>query len=447
VPIRKRFWIPYWAAPRLYWALTGVAILFALSVAAPPLSVLAAMCGATVLAALFWDAVVGPRHTQVCVDRIAPEPYALGIRATITYRVENFGDREIRIWLTEAPTPLLEEVAQDDRAIRVPARSQVMLERAVSPVVRGSGELRTVYVNVENVIGLLRRRFAFAQVCPIRVYPDLSAVERYGKLHTRNKLIETGLRRMRLRGTGTEAESVRDWMAGDPFRAINWKASARRGRMMVSEYEVERSQNVIILLDAGRLMIPRVQGRQKFDYAITAALSVASVASFANDKVGAIAFAADIIRAIAPRSGARSVAGLVEAFHDVAPVFEETDYDRAFSYVRTHVHKRSLVVFFTDMVDPVAQAWMLSGLGTLSRRHAVVCAFMNDGAIEDALTTANASVQEVYAAGVALELRDERQAAAVRLERLGVRVVDVPAAQLSTALIDKYLKIKERGLL
>ena len=98
---------------------------------------------------------------------------------------------------------------------------------------------------------------------PVRVFPDLSAVERYGKLHLRNRTIEQGLRRMKLRGAGTEFESLREWTDGDAFRAIDWKATARRGKLMVAQHEVERSQNVMLLLDCGRFMTPRIDAAPK----------------------------------------------------------------------------------------------------------------------------------------------------------------------------------------
>jgi uncharacterized protein (DUF58 family) len=194
-------------------------------------------------------------------------------------------------------------------------------------------------------------------------------------------------------------------------------------------------------------MTPRVDEQRKFDYAITAAMSVASIAALANDKVGIVAFASDILHAYAPRSSGRSLSRLAGEVHSLEPRFEESDYDRAFAYVRTHVHKRSLVVFFTDMVDPVAQSAVLAQIGTLARRHLVVCAFMNDAAIDRTLERSPQAPADVFETGVALELREERLVAAAALRRLGVQVIDVPAHDLTTALIDRYLQIKQRGLL
>ncbi len=390
--------------------------------------------------------MLGPRRAQIEAVRVAPDPFSLRHDGVLTYVVRNRSQRMAIVAIVETPSALLHYV-DDELTARVPANSEVNCDRRVLPVARGTATLERFFMWYDNPLGMLRRRRRVAMPQDVRVYPDLSAVERYGTLHARNRLIEAGLRRMRLRGAGTELESLREWVSGDAFRAINWKATARRGHVMVAQYEVERSQNVMILLDAGRLMTPRVDEQRKFDYAITAAMSVASIAALANDKVGIVAFASDILHAYAPRSSGRSLAHLAGEVHALEPRFEESDYDRAFAYVRTHVHKRSLVVFFTDMVDPVAQSAVLAQIGTLARRHLVVCAFMNDAAIDRAVERDPHVPADVYATGVALELREERLVAAAALRRLGVQVIDVPAHDLTTALIDRYLQIKQRGLL
>lgn len=434
-----------WPAPRTYWALAILAALLAIGGALPAFLLLAALCAALLFAGLLGDALTGVPRALLEVEREAPEPFALRVQTALRYRIRNRSGAALRLHLIETDCRVL-HYAQDEIAITVPPQSEARGERIVIPVARGADFLGTIYVTAENQFGFLSRRLRFPAAQPVRVYPDLSAVERYGALHVRNRLIEAGLRRMRLRGTGTELENLRDWAPGDQFRSIEWKATARRGRLMVADYEVERSQNVMIVLDAGRLMTPRVDEQRKFDYAVTAALSVASIASLANDKIGLVAFAGEILRAQAPRSG-RSISSIAAHVHDLEPRFEESDYARAFGYVRAHVRKRSLVVFFTDMVDPVAQSSVLAQIGILAKRHLVICIFMNDRAIDRALETAPRATSDVYAAAVALELRDERRAAAAILQRLGVQVIDVPARELTTALIDRYLLIKQRGLL
>jgi uncharacterized protein (DUF58 family) len=252
---------------------------------------------------------------------------------------------------------------------------------------------------------------------------------------------------MKLRGAGTEFESLREWSDGDAFGSIDWKATARRAKLMVAQHEVERSQNVMLVLDCGRLMTARSDGRRKLDYAVEAALSLATIAGLASDRVGLVAFARGILAAVAPRSTKSSIARLTDALYDLEPRFEESNYTRAFAYLRHHLHKRSLIVFLTDVIDPLAQSALLGDVCSLARRNLLICVFMNDAAMSDALTQEPHDVGEAFRANVAVELSKERRTAKAVLERTGALVLDVPAKTLSTALIDEYLRVKRRGLL
>lgn len=194
-------------------------------------------------------------------------------------------------------------------------------------------------------------------------------------------------------------------------------------------------------------MTPRIDSQRKFDYAVTAALSLASIAGLASDRVGVVAFAGEILAASAPRSTRSSVAALSDLLYDLEPRFEEANYGRAFAYLRNHLHKRSLIVFLTDVIDPLAQAALLAELGSLAKRHLLVCVFMNDAAVETALAAAPRDAVDAYRASVAIGLSDERRTAAAMLTRAGAITVDVPAQKLTTAVIDEYLRVKQRGLL
>ncbi len=439
-------WLPAWFTPRFLWALATIALLLALSpgvsLFVPPAIVLAA----ALAVATFADALIGPSAAALRVVRERPERFALAVGAEIVYRIENHSSRHVRVGIVESPARAL-RYDTDELIATVAPRSRSTVVRPVTPTARGADQLGTLYVWYENPLGLLRRRLRVASPEPIRVYPDLAAVERYGKLHLRNRTIEAGLRRMKLRGAGTEFESLREWSDGDAFGSIDWKATARRGKLMVAQHEVERSQNVVLLLDCGRLMTARIDGRRKLDYAVQAALSLATIAGLASDRVGLVAFARDILAATAPRSTKSSIRRLTDELYDLEPRFEESNYTRAFAYLRHHLHKRSLIVFLTDVIDPLAQTALLAEVGSLARRNLLVCVFMNDAAVSDALSLEPHDVGEALRANVALELANERRTAKAMLERTGALVIDVPAKNLSTALIDEYLRVKRRGLL
>ncbi|MDQ6823072.1 MAG: DUF58 domain-containing protein [Candidatus Eremiobacteraeota bacterium] len=442
----NRLRLPLWFSGRFFWLGGAVAALFALGAIAPVWEWVGAAAGAVLMLGIAIDALAGPSSSSVRVRRIVPDHLSLRTPGEFTYEIENASSRVLHVGIIETPTPHV-QWATDELLATVEARERVLAVRSVVPRQRGRAHLSNLYVWYENALGLLRRRAVIGADSEVRIFPDLSAVERYGTLHARNRFVDAGLRAMRLRGNGTQFESLREWTAGDSFRSIDWKATARRGRTIVAQYEIERAQRLMIVLDAGRLMTARVGEQRKFDYAVTAALSLATIAGLASDAVGLVAFAQDIIVAEAPRAARASLAGLAERVHDLEPRFEESDYIAAFAYLRAHLHKRTLVVLFTDMIDPAAQASVLAEMSSMARHHMILCVFMNDAAIEARLGREPLTSHDVYETSVALALRAERSAAKAVLERLGVHTIDVPAERLTTTLIDEYLRVKTRGLL
>ncbi len=441
-----RLWLPAWFTPRFLWVLAAIALLLACSPGVALFIPLAILLALALAIATISDAILGPPSSVLRITRTPPEHFALGIRAELSYTIENHSRRAIRAGIIETPVRTV-RFETDELIANLPPQSRTTIARPVTPISRGADNLGTLYLWYESPFALIRRRLRIPATQAIRVFPDLSAVERYGKLHLRNRTIEAGLRRMKLRGAGTEFESLREWSDGDAFRAVDWKATARRGKLMVAQHEVERSQNVMLMLDCGRLMTPRIDTGRKLDYAVTAALSLATIAGLASDRVGLVAFTHDILASSAPRSTRSSIAHLSETLYALEPRFEESNYTRAFAYLRHHLHKRSLIVFLTDVIDPLAQAALLAEVGSLAKHHLLICVFMNDAAVSTALSQEPQNVSEAYRANVAVGLANERRLARAMLERAGVLVIDVPAQKLTTALIDEYLRVKRRGLL
>ncbi len=444
---RRRFDPAFpWITPRFAGWLIVVALVVALGAFWQPFVWIGAAAGILLVGFALTDAASGPRRRDVIIAREPIDHLALRSPAALKYSIENRGVTDVRYGIVDTPIDLVLMPEEPVRGTIGPSRRKV--ERfAVTPRERGSESLGDLYVTVENPIGLIQRRWRVPSDAKVQVFPDLSAVERYGALARRGRLVEAGFRKLRLRGGGGEFDSLRDYIPDDEFRMIDWKATARRNKLMVAQHDIERSQTVMLVLDAGRLMTPRIGEQRKFDYAVTAALSVAYIASLADDKVGLMAFAGDIREHIAPRSGDRHVAGLVQRIYDLQPRFEESDYAGAFAYLRRRQPKRSLVVFFTDMFDPVASATVLANVAVLSPRHLVICVLMNDEAIENALALDPADPEAAYRASVAAVLQAERRKTMAMLSKRGISVIDVPAKDLTVSLINAYIDVKARNLI
>ena len=435
-----------WLSARGVWALLGLTLLLAIASVVPALMPLVYASVAIFTVLVICDIAVGPSARLLRVVRRPVGAIALRRPAKVVYALENRASIPIRLGLIETPVPTI-AFERDVLEVRVAANAAAEASLEFLARERGPATFGQLYFWMENRIGLLRRRFAVAAREDVRVFPDLSAVESYGTLARRNTLLEAGLRRLRLRGAGSEFESLREYLPGDGFRSVDWKATARRGRLMVAQHEVERSQQICIALDCGRIMTPRIGLQRKFDYALTAALSVARVAQNADDHVGMLAFAAQPLLNLAPRRGAAHVNALTRAAYDLQARLEEPDYETIFGRLKRDYTKRSLIVLFTDMFDPVSSAAVLSGLARLSRRHLVICVLMNDAAISNALENEPRTAGEAYRTSVAMTLADERSKAIAQLRAGGTIVIDVPAEKLTLAILDAYLDVKARGLL
>jgi uncharacterized protein (DUF58 family) len=385
------------------------------------------------------------RHPLEIV-RGEPPRLALARRDAFSYEIRNRGSVARTVALVEAPVARLALETAEVRTV-VPPRSRVSVQIGVVPRERGRTALRSYHARIRSPLGIVERRCAYAVPVDLRVTPDLSALDRSGDLVARTKLLESGLRRLRRRGAGGEFSSLREYGPDDSFRAIDWKASARRGKAMVATYEVERAQQIVVAIDAGRLMTPRLGDRRKLDYAVSAGLAIAAMARLAADRVGVYAFAAQALAKVLPGTGTQHTARLTDALSDLEPHFTESDYERAFIDLGRSLRRRSLIVLFTDLFDPVASSTVLAAAQLLVPRHLVLVVLMNDAAIASALRRTPRDAPDAYRAAVAARLSEERARAVATLRDRGVLVVDVPAAELTVALLDAYVDVKTRGLL
>ena len=433
-----------WIAPR------GVAALVALALLAFGLAQAVAWPLALALVALVFVALAGydlaHLRGELRIERREPPRLALARRAAFAYEIVNRGRVPLEIGLVEAPAERLAIDLAEARAT-VPPRARVTVQVGVLPRERGRTALRSYHARVRSPLGIVELRRTWRAPVALRVSPDLSALDRSGDIVARTKLIESGLRRLRRRGAGGEFSSLREYGPDDEFRAIDWKASARRGRAMVATYEVERAQQILVALDAGRLMTARLGDRRKLDHAVSAALAIAAIGRLAADRVGLLAFAATTLARVLPAGGAAHAAKLTDVLSDLEPHFEESDYERAFLDLSRILRRRSLVVLFTDLFDPVASAAVLNAAKLLVPRHLVLVVLMNDAAVAGALRARPHDADDAYRAAVAATLSEERGRAVAGLRDRGILVVDVPAAELTIALLDAYVDIKTRGLL
>ncbi|MCA9661300.1 MAG: DUF58 domain-containing protein, partial [Myxococcales bacterium] len=249
-------------------------------------------------------------------------------------------------------------------------------------------------------------------------------------------------------GGESEFERLREYSRDDEFRAIDWKATARRQKLIARQYQIERNQTIALMIDGGRLMTTEVQGLPLFDHALNASLMLAHVGARGGDRIGLFAFSDQIQAALAPTAGRSATVHLVRATYDLHAELVEPDYGAAFSRVGRDLRQRSLVVFFTQVHDDVAAAALVRYTRGLMPRHLPLIVLLRDPAIEAmARVRADDDEDALYRRAAAAELLGWRDRLVRTLRRLGAHVLDVEPRQLTADVVNRYLEIKARHLL
>lgn len=315
------------------------------------------------------------------------------------------------------------------------------------PFRRGDYMIGDLNLRWTGPLGLVVRQGKLKAESRVKVYPNMVDVHRYDLLMRRNRLQELGLRNTRIYGEGSEFERLREYLPDDEFRRINWKATARRNRPVTVEYQTERSQNIVTLVDTGRLMQSPVARVAKLDYVINAVLLLGYVASGMGDKVGLMTFADDVQQYLAPRQGRGQFYRMLEILYAVKSQPIEPDYRRALSYLAVKHRKRSLIVIFTDLSGGITMNSLISHVSILARHNLPLVVTISDPDVVAASRQMPTDSLTVYQRAAAAHLLDERQVALDTLRQHGVLTLDVPANRLSWSVINRYLELKGKGRL
>lgn len=363
-----------------------------------------------------------------------------------------------------APNPVTVVISHDGPAVSALVRDELppqmrsthgiermdvpgVLRYTLLPLSRGERRFGRTVIRVPGPWGLGFRQTSLGGEATVRVDADISAVRAYEALARRGRLADVGVRAQRRSGEGTEFERVRDAVPDDPPRAINWRATARTGRLMAAELVPERAQPVIVCIDHGRLMGVGAGVLTKLDHAINAALLLIHVVLGAGDRAGLLAFADHVSAAVPPRTGRGQSRRFLEAVRPLQAGETEADYDEAFAYLSRWQRRRALLVIFTDVLDADQGSALIRQCTLLHRRHLPLVITVRDPAVDAYVRRPPVDPSAVYARAVASGLIADREDTLGILRRSGVEAIDADARTLSPRLINRYLEIKGRGRL
>jgi uncharacterized protein (DUF58 family) len=391
--------------------------------------------------AIVVDSRRAPGRAVLHADRVCNDLLSVGVANRVTLRISARTTGAAAI-VHERVTPGLHP-----SRIRWNVHLPADLEYTVTPVARGDVVLGPSDIRANGPWQLGWRQTTVDATRAVRIDPNLAAIDVYEALARRGQLAELGLRTMRLRTEGSEFERVRDAFPDDPLRSINWRATARTGRLMATELIPERAQPLVICLDHGRLMGIGAGELTKLDHAINAALLLVHVALRSGDRAGMLAFSDTVTNTLPPRAGSAQLRRFLDATRPIQPGETEADYDDAFAFFSRWQTRRSLVVIFTDVLDPDQGKALIRQCVRLRRRHLPLVVTVRDPALDDAANAIPRSGDDAYARAVAGGLIADREDTLRMLRSSGVETIDADARTLSPRLVNRYLDLKRRARL
>ena len=421
-------------------------------------------------AMFLWDLVVAlafvsdllrmPKPAELDARRSWEGAPELARSCDVTLSIRNFAETSVRCFLTDE-TPAALRAAPPTLELVVPAKRSSHASYKILPRKRGDHRLGRLFLRYQSWLGLAQR-WAVAEIAQtVRVLPDLEQARQHALYLIRSRQIEMERRRRRQRGHGREFESLRDYQKGDDIRDICWTATARRHQLTTRIFELERSQAIWIVLDAGRLLRAEVQqeGQQevqqergglrisKLDYAVNAALSLAQVATQCGDRVGLLAYGRAIQFNLAAGRGPLHLRSIVDCLAQVRPEASEADHSRAARVLLTEQSRRSLVVWITDFAETPTTPEVIEYAMQMTQRHLVVFSAMSQPDLTALAETTPQTTEEMYRHAAALEIAHRRDLLMRGLRQRGVFAFELVPGLLASSLVNQYLDIKERNLL
>lgn len=396
--------------------------------------------------AAFVDFKLCVRTSSIKLSRIFDPVLSVRVPNKIRIEIANEGQASIvGRFRDEAPKGCEAQSNEFDLVIE-PGR-QVERTYNVTPGERGSEYFRGTFARLRCPLGLVDRQHRLKTEQPVRIYPNVLALREFDLLKQKGRLRQIGIRKSRIRGLGMEFESLRDYALGDDYRKIDWKASARRNKLVVRQFETERNQSVVLCIDVGRRMLSEVNGVSKLDHVLDAVLMVAHAAALEGDLVGLLLYADSVKRYIPPRKGKSQVGFIIEALHDVVAEPVETDFVASFGYLGSRNKRRSLLINFTDLDDDDEATQLVESFGTLSKRHLSLVARIGDPQLKEIAQGAILEPRDLFNKSAALMVGEDRRKAGVKLSNAGIHHFECEPQELAAELVSFYFTVKELSLL
>lgn len=396
--------------------------------------------------ALLFDAwklysVKGIQAFRKCAER-----FSNGDENPVHIRVENHYPFAITLRVIDE-SPVIFQLRDIDFRLSIDSGAQKNIEYHLRPTQRGSYAFGHIRVFASTSWGLISRRFTCGTPEEVKVYPSYLMLHRYELMAMSNTLTDMGIKKIRRIGHHTEFEHIKEYVKGDDYRTINWKASARKHTLMVNVYQDERSQQIYSVIDKGRVMQRAFQGVTLLDYAINASLVLSYVAIHKEDKAGLVTFNAHFDSFLPASRHSGQMQALLEGLYAQETTFGESDFSALCTHFRKYVAKRSLLILYTDFDTLDSLKRQLPYLQQLARQHKLLVVFFEDAELKELIKETPNNTEEYYRQVIAEKFAYEKRLIVSTLKQHGIYSLLTTPNNLSVDVINRYLEIKSLSLI
>ncbi len=385
-------------------------------------------------------------RNPVSADRVAPNRLSNGDENTIRLNLESSYTMSVLAEVIDE-IPHQFQVRNFSLKLVLNPGEKKSITYELRPTERGEYDFGNIRVYAQSIIGLVNRRSTIPQHEVIPVYPSFIQMRKFEMYAISNRLTDIGIKKIRRLGHTMEFDQIKEYVPGNDIRSINWKATARSGSLMVNQYQDERSQQVVNVIDMGRVMKMPFDGLKLLDYAINTSLVISNIALIKEDKAGLLTFTNKEVTVVRPEKRRTHIQRIQESLYNLDTNFLESNYERLLIGLKTHLNQRSLILLYTNFETLDSMRRQLPYLQRIARDHLLVTIFFENTELSELLKEPAASTSDIYIKAVAEQFDYEKRQIVKELNQRGIRTILTPPKELSVNAINKYLELKARGLI
>ena len=438
---------PYYVQTRFFYAIIGIMILFVVSFIVPFWFNITKLVLLLLVVFTSLDTLILFATKQgIKGQRILPEKFSNGDQNPIHLTIENFYTFPIYISIIdEIPEQFQIRDFKINRKLNPTSISELHYE--LRPTERGEYHFGKLNIYVRSVFGLVARRFDFQEDQMVATYPSFIQLRKYNLLAISNNLHQYGIKKIRRIGHTMEFEQIKDYVSGDDLRTINWKATAKKGVLMVNQYQDEKSQPIYSVIDKGRVMKMPFNGLSLLDYAINATLVISNVALKKHDKAGMFSFSKKVENTVVAERRTSQMNLIMESLYNVKTDFFESDFSRLYADIKRRITHRSLIMLYTNFETLDGLHRQLPYLKGIAKNHLLVVIFFKNVELNALIENKADTIQKVYDKVIAEKFEFEKRLIVNELKKYGIYSILTEPENLTVNTINKYLEIKSRGLI